>query len=319
MMMSGIAPHSELETILELQRERRQYEAIMSATPDFIYTIDLNRRFSYVNRSLLEMWGKRWDEAVGKTFLEIGYPVWHAEMHEREIEQVVSTKKPFRGEIHFTGTLGKRLYDYIFVPVFGRDGEVEAIAGTTRDVTDSRANERRLRFLTELETATRSIRDPMQIMEVATRMTSQYLETSRCAYADVEPDGNHFTIRADYVADGSASTAGYYSLALFGSKAVTDLNNSRTLVIRDVDAELTADDGADMFRQIGIQAIVTCPLVKEGRLHAMMAVHQNAEWRRHPHKRASQSRRCRCRDFGQWHRHSIAKTSAYFRDVHAGR
>ena len=275
-MASSMPPENETTTILELQRERRQYETIMSATPDFIYTIDLNRRFSYVNRSLLEMWGKRWDEAVGKTFLEIGYEQWHAEMHEREIEQVVSTKKPFRGEIHFNGTLGKRLYDYIFVPVFGQDGEVEAIAGTTRDVTESRANERRLRFVTELEAAMRSIRDPMQIMEIATRMTSQYLETSRCAYADVEPDGDHFTIRADYVADESASAAGYYSLALFGSKAVADLNHSRTLVIRDVERELTREDGADMFRQIGISAIVTCPLVKEGRLHAMMAIHQNA-------------------------------------------
>lgn len=263
-------------TIPELQRLRRQYEAIMSSTPDFIYTIGLDKRFSYANRSLLEMWGKRWDEAVGKTFLEIGYEQWHAEMHEREIEQVVSTKKPYRGEIHFTGTLGKRLYDYIFVPVFGQDGEVEAIAGTTRDVTESRANERRLRFLAELEGAMRSIRDPMQIMEIATRMTSQHLETSRCAYADVEPDGDHFTIRADYVADGSASTAGYYSLALFGSKAVSELNSSRTLVFRDVDRELSAQDGADMFRQIGIHAVVTCPLVKEGRLHAMMAIHQNA-------------------------------------------
>lgn len=275
--MSDIASQeSGTDTILELQRLRRQYETIVSATPDFIYTIGLDGRFSYANRSLLEMWGKKWDEAVGKTFLEIGYEPWHAEMHEREIAQVVSTKKPFRGEIHFTGTLGKRLYDYIFVPVFGRNGEVEAIAGTTRDVTDSRANERRLRFLSELEGAMRSIRDPMEIMEIATRMTARYLEASRCAYADVEPDGDHFTIRADHVEDGSASTAGYYSLALFGSKAVSDLNNATTLVIRNVDAELTDADGADMFRKIGIQAIVTCPLVKEGRLHAMMAVHQNA-------------------------------------------
>ncbi|HYD19668.1 MAG TPA: PAS domain-containing protein [Patescibacteria group bacterium] len=265
-----------------LQREKRLYETILSATPDFIYTFDHSRRFTFANRALLEMWGKSWEEAVGKSFLEIGYEPWHAEMHEREIDQVIATKKPFRGEVHFTGTHGKRLYDYIFVPVFGRDGEVEAVAGTTRDVTDSRANEAtlkasesRFRFLSDLETATRAIRDPMRIMEVATQMTSEYLNTSRCAYADVEPDGDHFTIRADYVADGSMSTAGYYSLALFGSKAVNDLNNSRTLVIRDVNTELTAEDGADMFREIGIHAIVTCPLVKEGRLHAMMAVHQN--------------------------------------------
>ena len=52
-------------------------------------------------------------------------------MHEREIDQVIATKKPIRGEVPFTGTNGRRVYDYIFVPVIGPSGEVEAIAGTT--------------------------------------------------------------------------------------------------------------------------------------------------------------------------------------------
>ncbi len=77
----------------------------------------------------------------GKTFLEIGYEPWHAEMHDREIDQVRATKEPIRGEVPFTGTSGRRIYDYIFVPVIGADGEVEAVAGTTRDVTDRKEAE----------------------------------------------------------------------------------------------------------------------------------------------------------------------------------
>jgi PAS domain S-box-containing protein len=77
-------------------------------------------------------------------------------MHDREIEQVIATKQPIRGEVPFTGTHGRRIYDYIFVPVIGADGEVEAIAGTTRDVTErkqaeeaTRAAAERFRFLAE--------------------------------------------------------------------------------------------------------------------------------------------------------------------------
>jgi PAS domain-containing protein len=77
-------------------------------------------------------------------------------MHDREIEQVIATKQPIRGEVPFTGTHGRRIYDYIFVPVIGTDGEVEAIAGTTRDVTErkqaeeaTRAGAERFRFLAE--------------------------------------------------------------------------------------------------------------------------------------------------------------------------
>ena len=57
-------------------------------------------------------------------------------MHSREIDQVVATKQPIRGEVPFAGTFGRRIYDYIFVPVLGPDGEVEAVAGTTRDTTE---------------------------------------------------------------------------------------------------------------------------------------------------------------------------------------
>ena len=66
-------------------------------------------------------------------------------MHDREIEQVVATKQPIKGEAPFTGTFGRRIYEYIFVPVLGENGEVEAVAGTTRDVTDRKRAEVALR------------------------------------------------------------------------------------------------------------------------------------------------------------------------------
>ncbi len=115
---------------------QRVYEAILTNTPDLAYVFDRNHRFIYANEGLLKMWGKRWEDAIGKNCLELGYEPWHAAMHDREIDAVVATKQPIRGEVPFSGTFGRRIYDYIFVPVFGEDGEVEAVAGTTRDVTD---------------------------------------------------------------------------------------------------------------------------------------------------------------------------------------
>ena len=118
------------------ERRRRLYEAALSNTPDLVFIFGLDHRFVYANESLLAMWGRTWDEAVGKNCLELGYEPWHAAMHDREIEQVVATKQPVKGEVPFTGTSGRRVYEYIFVPVLSEGGEVEAVAGTTRDVTD---------------------------------------------------------------------------------------------------------------------------------------------------------------------------------------
>ncbi len=135
------------ELIAHAERQRRLYEAILTNTPDLAYVFDLSHRFIYANEGLLRMWGKTWDEAIGKNCLELGYETWHAAMHDREIEQVIATKLPIRGEVPFTGTFGRRIYDYIFVPVFGPDGEVEAIAGTTRDVTEYRRHDVQLQLL----------------------------------------------------------------------------------------------------------------------------------------------------------------------------
>jgi PAS domain S-box-containing protein len=128
-----------------LAQQRRLYEAILTNTPDLAYVFDLDHRFIYANEGLLRMWGKSWDEAIGKNCLELGYPPWHAELHDRDIEQVIATKRPVRGEVPFTGTFGLRDYDYLFVPVLGANGEVEAVAGTTRDVTERKQLEASLK------------------------------------------------------------------------------------------------------------------------------------------------------------------------------
>ena len=149
-VMTDITERKLVEQQLELisaesERRRRLYETILSNTPDLAYVFDLDHRFVYANEVLLQLWGRTWDEAIGKTCLELGYEPWHAEMHDREIEHVKATRETVRGEVPFAGTFGRRIYEYIFVPVIGEHGEVEAVAGTTRDVTERKQTEEALR------------------------------------------------------------------------------------------------------------------------------------------------------------------------------
>ena len=133
------------QLIAASEHQRRIYEAALSNTPDLVYVFDLMHRFIYANEALLAMWGRTREEALGRNCLELGYEPWHAQMHDREIEQVVATRRPIRGEVPFTGTNGRRIYDYIFVPVLGPDDTVVAVAGTTRDVTDRQRTEQAMR------------------------------------------------------------------------------------------------------------------------------------------------------------------------------
>jgi len=125
------------ETRAQSDQQKRVYETVTSNTPDLMYVFSLDYIFTYANRALLNMWGKTWDTAVGKGLRENGYEEWHALMHEREIDKVKATKQSIRGEVSFPhATLGRRVYDYILTPVINERGEVEAVAGTTRDVTE---------------------------------------------------------------------------------------------------------------------------------------------------------------------------------------
>ena len=162
----------------ESEHQRRLYEAVVSSTPDLVYIFDRSHRFVFANDSLLKMWGKTREEAFGKNCLELGYEPWHAEMHDREIDEVLSSRRAVRGEVPFNGTGGRRIYDYIFVPVIGANGEVELVAGTTRDVTDRKTTEEELRRVNQdLEqfaySASHDLKEPVRTVKIFSELLGE--------------------------------------------------------------------------------------------------------------------------------------------------
>ncbi|MBD2742865.1 ATP-binding protein [Coleofasciculus sp. FACHB-1120] len=146
---------------LELGRSRqaaarRRIDAVVSSVPDFIYTFDLAGRFTYINKPLLDLLQKTFAEAMGKNFFELDYPPELAARLQQQIQQVIATRQPLKDETPYTSAFGTRAYEYIFVPLFDADGAVEAVAGTSRDITEHkqievalRASEERYRMLFE--------------------------------------------------------------------------------------------------------------------------------------------------------------------------
>lgn len=172
---------------MESDRRRRLYETILANTPDLAYVFDLNHRFTYANEVLLKTWGRSWENAIGKTCLELGYQPWHAQLQDREIDLVKETKKPVRGQVPFEGTSGLRIHDYILVPVVGPNGDVEAIAGTTRDITELKESEdrttallareqRRGELLSKVANASRSMGVVLSLDSIARILTEEARE-----------------------------------------------------------------------------------------------------------------------------------------------
>ena len=166
-----------------------------------------------------------------------------------------------------------------YSPVIGESGQpigvIAIVVETSEAVRAARRlseNEARLQFLDALGKETARSTDADAILAVTTRMVGQHLGVSNCAYADMDPDQDGFTIRGDWAAPGSPHIVGHYSLADFGRMAVERLGAGAPLVVNDNLKELAPEEAAT-FQSIGIGATICMPLVKEGRLTALMAIH----------------------------------------------
>jgi signal transduction histidine kinase/CheY-like chemotaxis protein len=164
-------------------------------------------------------------------------------------------------------------------PVRDVTGEVARWFGVNTEISEQVAAEvavresaERLEFFDRLAVETAPLADADAVLAMTTRLLGEHLNLSVCAYADMDEDQDGFTIRGDWAAPEATSIVGHYSLADFGKLAVENLGAGLPLVINDNRRELPAVESAT-FQAIGIAATICMPLVKEGRLTALMAIH----------------------------------------------
>jgi PAS domain S-box-containing protein len=136
--------------LAEAEAKVRVFDTTLSAIADFAYILDLDGRFRYVNKALLDLWGLTLQEAVGKNFFDLGYPEDLAARLQRQLQQVIATRSPLVDETRYVSRTGvDGYYEYIFAPVFAADGTVQVVAGSTRDITARKRNQDALIAKTE--------------------------------------------------------------------------------------------------------------------------------------------------------------------------
>ena len=122
-----------------VEQQTRTFDATLSHIKDCVYTFDLQHRLTYVNRALLDLWGRTLEEVVGKRLAELDYPPEAAAAVDAELRAVILTNQPTRGNTTVRSAAGEtRSLEHIFTPVFNEAHAVVAVAGTSRDVTEQR-------------------------------------------------------------------------------------------------------------------------------------------------------------------------------------
>ncbi|HEV7434225.1 MAG TPA: ATP-binding protein [Pseudorhizobium sp.] len=274
------AVHGRRTLLSERERYRQMFEnapgfMVMLSVPDF--------RIEYANPAYMRLVGNR--EVIGKT-VEDALPESVAQGYLGLLQEISVTGKAYAamGRLfsfrpHPEAPVEDRYLDFVYQPIRDAGGQISNIFVSGSDVTERtlsetalRQSEARLRFLDDLARETGKAGDADTLLAVTTRMVGEHLKLSNCAYADMDDDEDGFTIRGDWAAEGSPSIVGHYSLAAFGKLAVSNLTRGLPLIIND-NARQLAPEEAKTFQDIGIAATICMPLIRDGKLTALMAIH----------------------------------------------
>ena len=129
-------------------------------------------------------------------------------------------------------------------------------------------------FLAGIERALQPLDDPAEIMATVARLVGEQLACDRCAYAEAEPDEDHFTMTGSY-ARGLPPLHGRMAMSDFSAETLRCMRAGEPYVVADAFTdERVLPQQRDIYRRTGITAVVCVPLHKAGRFVAAMAVHQ---------------------------------------------
>ena len=116
--------------------ETRLFGAILVASPDPIYVLDLEGRFVYANQATGNLFALERDAIIGKSTDDLGFSF--ASEFQSHLDQVIIEQTPYRGHrfAHtFASGRGER-FEYLLAPVLDEQKKTEAVVCIFRDVTE---------------------------------------------------------------------------------------------------------------------------------------------------------------------------------------
>jgi two-component system cell cycle sensor histidine kinase/response regulator CckA len=134
-----------------LYKHEQEFKTLVENSPDIISRFDKDMRHVYVSPAIERATGLSPHAFIGKTHREVGieekyWRPWHTHLHE-----VFATGRTTVMEFEYPGPDGTRYFQARFAPEFAKDGSVEYVLGTARDMTEqARAQKERQQLQAQL-------------------------------------------------------------------------------------------------------------------------------------------------------------------------
>ena len=126
-----------LESNKKLKASQESYRILVDNTPDHIYSLDQNFRYTAMNKSGCQSLGLEAHDVIGKNPFELGLPKDVAEKLEELFQSVCNTANNIKTEITSPMPDGSvKTYDLTLIPILDDQEKVIGIRGTSRDITE---------------------------------------------------------------------------------------------------------------------------------------------------------------------------------------
>ncbi|MES3044983.1 PAS domain S-box protein [Sphingomonas faeni] len=129
--------------------------------------------------------------------------------------------------------------------------------------------------LLQLSDRLRALQSPEEIIATVSETLGRALRAGQVGYAEVDHSGEYVRIEREWNDGSIPSNARDHRLDEFGPEFISDLRRGDTIVIDDVrgDPRTSSSEALATFEKASIRGFLNVPLVKEGRLSAVLAVH----------------------------------------------
>ncbi|CAM4038931.1 PAS domain S-box protein [Mesobacillus thioparans] len=137
-----ITERKNVETLLE--ESRQQYRSLFEYSPDIVSMLDLNGTITNLNPQFEKITGFSRDEYIGKNLADL-IPETHRQKVLEKVASVVENRCPQMFEVELVNTNGKALiFQSTSLPIIVNE-KIAGIICNSRDVTELRETEERLR------------------------------------------------------------------------------------------------------------------------------------------------------------------------------
>lgn len=208
-----------------------------------------------------------------KAWLSVLHPEDRSSM-EWKVKQLPRTLEPLTAEYRIArGDGSVRWLQMRGQSIAGTQGKPLRTVIVTLDITPSKENEVRERFLLGLSDQIRDLARPDDILITVAEALGKHLGVTRVGYGEIDHATMMLTTLVDWHAEGMPYMVGRHPLTPFGPFVCEEMRAGRMIVIADAMADPRVADNVDVF--IALQTIgnITVSLVKEGELRAALYVH----------------------------------------------